>query len=401
MASQHEFKRYDKMHVKVKDLTASGDVVVSGDLTVAGATVSAGDYALNDDDSLVLGTGLDVELMWSTADASNHTAVLALGDSNQALHVSDVGAKTTDWNVSADTHPTVYIHSNTTPATDYMTVGAHDGTTGHVNVVGGTTLSLDISGTAEATLSASILDLASTDLQMQASGQILDNNGNELIEFLETASAVNGLRIVNSATGANPIITNEGEADTGITLAGYDGTNTEEILVLDAVASAVNELKVANAATGNPVALSVTGGDTDVGLTVAAKGAGYTRVTTGGFQVHSTAAVTATTGGGTTGLIPAGSSFITVTSDDANKQISLPAATVGDRIRVLIGATGCEMISAVATHKVNNVVVGATNEAAMTAENLYDCQYVATDTWVVIGYTKLGAVQAALVPDAL
>jgi len=90
-----------------------------------------------------------------------------------------------------------------------------------------------------------------------------------------------------------------------------------------------------------------------------------------------------------------------VTSDDANKQIKLPAATVGDRIRILVGATGCELISAVAGHKVNDVVVGATNEAALVATSLYDCQYVATNLWVVIGYTKLGAVAAALVPDAL
>ena len=122
---------------------------------------------------------------------------------------------------------------------------------------------------------------------------------------------------------------------------------------------------------------------------------------TGYLQSNGVAAVTATTGGGTTGLIPAGASFVVVTSDDANKQIKLPAATVGDRIRILVGATGCELISAVAGHKVNDVVVGATNEAALVATSLYDCQYVATNLWVVIGYTKLGAVAAALVPDAL
>lgn len=129
--------------------------------------------------------------------------------------------------------------------------------------------------------------------------------------------------------------------------------------------------------------------------------AGILTANSGNHQVRGTSAVTATTGGGTTGLIPAGASFVVVTSDSADKQISLPAASVGDRIRILVGATGCELISAVAAHKVNDVTVGATNEAALTATNLYDCQYVATNTWVVIGYTKLGAVQAALVPDAL
>jgi hypothetical protein len=126
-----------------------------------------------------------------------------------------------------------------------------------------------------------------------------------------------------------------------------------------------------------------------------------TELATTSIQSNDTDAVTATTGGGTTGLIPAACSFVIVTSDSADKQISLPAATVGDRIRILIGATGCELISAVAAHKVNDITVGATNEAALTAANLYDCQYVAANTWVVIGYTKLGAVQAALVPDAL
>lgn len=128
---------------------------------------------------------------------------------------------------------------------------------------------------------------------------------------------------------------------------------------------------------------------------------GTVTVTSKKNQKRASDAVTATAGGGTTGLIPAGIEFVTVVSDDANKQISLPAATVGDSIAILVGATGCELISAVAGHKVNDVTVGATNEAALTAANLYDCQYVATNTWVVVGYTKLGAVQAALVPDAL
>jgi hypothetical protein len=119
------------------------------------------------------------------------------------------------------------------------------------------------------------------------------------------------------------------------------------------------------------------------------------------IQKASSGAVTATTGGGTTGLIPAGVAFVTVTSDSADKQISLPAGTIGDRIMALVGATGCELIAVTAGDKVNDVTVGATNEAALTATNLYDCHYVATNTWVVVGYTKLGAVQAALVPDAL
>jgi len=166
------------------------------------------------------------------------------------------------------------------------------------------------------------------------------------------------------------------------------------------VASAVNELTITNSATGNPVDLASTGGDTDINFRITPKGAGYAFIN-GPFQVEDSVAVTATVGGGTTGLIPAGSTNVVVTSDNADKQISLPAAVVGHEMWILVGATACELISAVAAHKVNNVTVGATNEAALTAENLYWCKYVATNTWVVVGFTKLGAVQSALVPDSL
>jgi hypothetical protein len=111
-------------------------------------------------------------------------------------------------------------------------------------------------------------------------------------------------------------------------------------------------------------------------------------------------AVTATADGLTTGLITAGKNFITVTSANANHQITLPASSVGTVIKILVGATGCELICAVAGDKINDVVCGATNEAALTATNLYTCQYVATNLWVVTGLTKLGAAQSALVPDA-
>lgn len=118
--------------------------------------------------------------------------------------------------------------------------------------------------------------------------------------------------------------------------------------------------------------------------------------------VGAASSVTPTVGGGTTGLIPAGSRFVTVINGaDANSQISLPIGAIGDEIRILVGTTGCELISAVAADKVNEVTVGATNELALTAEALYHCQYTKSGFWIVIGRTKLGADQAALVPDIL
>lgn len=112
-------------------------------------------------------------------------------------------------------------------------------------------------------------------------------------------------------------------------------------------------------------------------------------------------AVTATSDGTGTAVIPAGASFATVTSSSANHQIALPAGYIGQTLRILVGTTACELISSVVADKVNEVVVGATNELALTAEALYTCQYTKAGFWIVTGLTKLGAAQSALVPDAL
>ena len=58
-------------------------------------------------------------------------------------------------------------------------------------------------------------------------------------------------------------------------------------------------------------------------------------------------AVIATADGLTTGLIPATAEHVTVTSSVATKQISLPAAVAGKRIRITGPVNGCDLISAV------------------------------------------------------
>ena len=113
------------------------------------------------------------------------------------------------------------------------------------------------------------------------------------------------------------------------------------------------------------------------------------------------ATVIATTGGGTTGLIDAEASFVGITSDNANKQISLPAAIAGKKLTLFCAATGCELISAVAADKVNNLVVGATNEAALVAGTLYRLTYDGVDNWVMLGNIATGAVEAPVVPNIL
>ncbi len=107
-----------------------------------------------DDIDLAFGGSDDVLMRFSTADDSDHAFVLALDDTSQQFHLTDKDAVDTDWARSAGTHPAFIIHSNTTPITDYVEYGNHDGTTASVNVVGGTTYEIQIDGTASVTATA-------------------------------------------------------------------------------------------------------------------------------------------------------------------------------------------------------------------------------------------------------
>jgi len=139
---------------------------------------------------------------------------------------------------------------------------------------------------------------------------------------------------------------------------------------------------------------------TDDQIDVECGGVDAVTINASGLQVAGVA-VTATTGGGTTGLIPSGARFVTVTSDSADKQITLPANVVGHVIEGMVNANGCEMICADAAAKINDVTCGATNEAAIPADTSFRCVCISSTEWILTAVTKLGAVVTAIVPDAL
>ena len=112
---------------------------------------------------------------------------------------------------------------------------------------------------------------------------------------------------------------------------------------------------------------------------------------------------TATADGLTTGIIPAGASFVAVTAGaDANSIITLPtAAPVGTVIWAWIGATGHELRTTAASGEtINNVDSDGTNELAIVATTLWRAHKVSSTAWIVVAWDELGAAIAALVPDA-
>ena len=101
--------------------------------------------------------------------------------------------------------------------------------------------------------------------------KVLDTNGNEVLEFGPTGSAVNHVKFINAATGNVPTIQTAGEADIGLDIENSEG---EELLKIGATATAVNEITITNSATGNAVTIAATGDDTNIDLSLNAKGTG-------------------------------------------------------------------------------------------------------------------------------
>src|SRR3972149_5119707 len=69
-------------------------------------------------------------------DATGIQPALLIPARYRVLHIARAADAEVDWNVANPTNPTIYVHSATTPATDYISLD-HDGTDGTLNVAGG------------------------------------------------------------------------------------------------------------------------------------------------------------------------------------------------------------------------------------------------------------------------
>ena len=118
-----------------------------------------------------------------------------------------------------------------------------------------------------------------------------------------------------------------------------------------------------------------------------------------GQVTYPAVARTATADGTTTGTIAAAGllQFVTVTSDDANKIIILPAPTPGTIVILRNGATGYELRSSAPATIAINGGAGANAESAIAANTMVIAVCTTATTWQAIGLagTTLAAVEAA------
>ena len=178
-------------------------------------------------------------------------------------------------------------------------------------------------------------------LASQAAGAVsLRTNGTvEQFRAAHVASAVNYVQAAGAATTAAPALSAQG-SDTNISLTiSAKGTGVLDLrtgatvvqLRVAHVASAVNYLEASGAATGGAPGLAAKGSDTNVGLTLSSQGTGNVQVRTGGTLValqalHVASAVNyAQVSGGATG---AGVTF-SAQGSDTNVDLALMAKGTG------------------------------------------------------------------------
>ena len=235
-------------------LTIAGvDVTITGDLTI-----DTEDINLGDGDDLEFGDSQDTVMRWHTGDSDNHTFVIGLDNTGQQMHITDkaVAQAATDWARSAGTHPELAIHSNTTPITDYLAIGNHDGTTAHIDVVGGTTLSLDIAGTPEVVIAAASTSPATTDSNALGTASLMWSD-----LFLADAGVINWNNGAVTLTGNADNVTMAGggliigATATGLTLNG--ASTSTAMLISGTWGSSANygAITLAGDAAGTPLAL--------------------------------------------------------------------------------------------------------------------------------------------------
>ena len=206
-------------------------------------------------------------------DESNPTYAIALDDTSKSVHICGITDVNTDWNVSAGTYPDVYIHSITTPATDYLKL-YHTGSYGCIDSVGGD-LELLVAGVGEVILTSAALS------PFTSNGNAL---GTTSLMWADLFLASGG--VINFSAG-DVTITHSAAALTTVNAKLVIGAPTAPASVATTPGTAAGAVLTITGAVGGATSIATTG--------VGGIGGGY--AITGGAGGLAAAAATAATGG--------------------------------------------------------------------------------------------------------
>lgn len=222
-----------------------------------------------------------------------------------------------------------------------------------------------------------------------------DGSGTVMLSSLAT----NAPNAANSVTGASNALIFEGTANASdITLTAADATAAVFYILPNAAAATyalmssvltTNSPEAANSVTGtsNGLIFEGTANTSEITLTAADATADVLYqlpdAPNGTYPVTANVveARTVTAAGLTTGTISAGVTHVTVTSDDANKILILPAPVVGHQICIHGPATGFELRSSAPASIAINAGTGADAESAIPANATLFLTCVTSTAW--------------------
>jgi hypothetical protein len=156
---------------------------------------------------------------------------------------------------------------------------------------------------------------------LSVAGSPITTSGTLALTYSGTALPVaNGGTGVTTSTGTTNVVLSGSPTIVTPIIAQINDSNGNAELKFSAIASAVNQVTIENASTGNPVHISATGTDTNIGIHLAPKGAsGYINVQGG---VDSTKRFMFNPDGGTTNT-----RTMLSTSQTVDRTLTLPDAT--------------------------------------------------------------------------
>lgn len=340
-------------------------------------------------DAIAIGSALDTSSL-----AGISVTVGSTGTTSTTILQSGSGAVSIN---ASNNQPTNIATGSTT-----STVAIGNAAAGAITVDTAAGFSLDGATASNVTCSGADLTVSSTTKSVVISG------GEAVADAIQLTTGAGGVLVTTTGAMADQFkvsavgsiagnAINLATTDGGIVLTAAGATKGDMLLT-------VGDALTANVTGATAITTSTFSLASTTGLDISAAGA-LSNITTAiaSVGVQSTAtAVTATDDGTGTGIIPSNTSFVVAASGaDANHQIKLPVCIVGMQMTIVTDATGCELICTTAGDKINNIVCGGTNEAALIAETVYKLTCVSATEWIMVGYDHLGAHLAPTAPDSL
>ena len=217
----------------------------SGHTNVIASAIASGTLTLPAATDTLVGKATTDTLTNKTIDGSNNT-ISNIGNSsltNSAITIADDSSSTS----SVSLGQTLKIA----------------GGTGLTSSVSGNTITLDIDST--------VVTESSTDTLTNKSISLSTNTiTGTIAEFNTALSDADFATLAGTETLSNKTLTAPKFADDGF----IADANGNELIIFNTTSSAVNQLEITNSATGNGVEISTSGGDTNINLVLNPKGSG-------------------------------------------------------------------------------------------------------------------------------